>query len=92
VCGRNLEVWVWNMPRSVVHRISLSGGRRVTVRVEGEEWILGLARSDADVIEFLRRAGVSDPDELVLGGSKLIDWVGGEPGRYEAQPSDTDIP
>ncbi|WP_405808173.1 hypothetical protein OG729_25110 [Streptomyces sp. NBC_00210] len=76
----------------VVHRISPSGGRRVTVRVEGDERILGLARSDADVIEFLRRAGVEDPDDLVLGGSKLIDWVGGEPGRYEAEPSDTDIP
>ncbi|AVZ74409.1 hypothetical protein SLUN_21825 [Streptomyces lunaelactis] len=55
----------------VVHRISPSGGRRLTVRVEGDEQILGLARSDADVIEFLRRAGVEDPDELVLGGSKL---------------------
>ncbi|MFJ5547525.1 MULTISPECIES: hypothetical protein [unclassified Streptomyces] len=76
----------------VVHRISPSGGRRVTLRTEGHEDILGLARSDADVIEFLRRAEVPDPDELVLGDSRLIDWVGAEPHVYALEPSDTDIP
>ncbi|MFI8104587.1 hypothetical protein [Streptomyces sp. NPDC086023] len=76
----------------VVHRLSPSGGRRVTLRVEGHEDILGLARNDADVIEFLRRAGVPDPDELVLGDSGLIDWVGAEPHVYDTEPSDTDIP
>lgn len=40
-----------------------SGVRHVTACVEGDERILGLARSDADVIEFLRGAGVSDLDE-----------------------------
>ncbi|MGV9882226.1 hypothetical protein [Streptomyces sp. NPDC003006] len=35
-----------------VHRPSPSGGRRVTVRGQ----ILGLAHSDEDVVEFLRRA------------------------------------
>ncbi|RSS66694.1 hypothetical protein [Streptomyces sp. WAC06614] len=76
----------------VVHRISPSGGRRVTLLVSGHEDILGLAYSDADVIEFLRRAEVPDPDEVVLGDSPLVDWVGGEPHVYAQEPSDTDIP
>lgn len=78
----------------VVHRVSPSGGRRVTVLVEGEERILGLAYSDDDLSEFLRRAGLLDPDELIFGDSELIDWVGGAPHTYGTEPSDTgtDLP
>ncbi|MET9882045.1 hypothetical protein ABZZ20_02605 [Streptomyces sp. NPDC006430] len=76
----------------LVHPIAPAGGRRVSLRVEGQDAILGLAFSDADVIEFLRRAGVPDPDEVVLGEPTLVEWQGDEPHAYEAEPSDTDIP
>ncbi|GAA3083202.1 hypothetical protein ACFQ0X_21975 [Streptomyces rectiviolaceus] len=45
----------------VVHPPSRTGGRRVTARGE----IFGLAHSDADVIEFLRRAGLPDSEGLL---------------------------
>ncbi|MEU9035179.1 hypothetical protein AB0D45_09725 [Streptomyces sp. NPDC048352] len=77
----------------VVHRISPSGGRRVTVRVQDRDTVLGTAHTDADVIEFLRRAEVPDPDEVVLGGApEAIEWQGDAPHVYEAEPADTDIP
>jgi hypothetical protein len=57
----------------LVHRIAPAGGRRVSLRAEGRDTVLGLARSDADVIELLRRAGVPDPDETVLGDSPLVE-------------------
>ncbi|MEV0123143.1 hypothetical protein AB0I16_16645 [Streptomyces sp. NPDC050703] len=67
-------------PEIVVHRPSPSGGRRVTVGSA----ILGLAHSDRDVIEFLRRAGLEDAEALVLGDSRLIRWRGGRAHEYEA--------
>ncbi|MFE0098887.1 hypothetical protein [Streptomyces sp. NPDC059009] len=67
-------------PVIVVHRPSSSGGRRVTV----DDAILGLARTDRDLIEFLRRAGLENAEELVLGDSPLIDWRGGHAHEYEA--------
>ncbi|MER5932912.1 hypothetical protein [Streptomyces sp. NPDC002054] len=76
----------------VVHRILPSGGRRVSLLVSGHDEPLGLARSDADVIEFLRRADVPDPDEIVLGDSPLVEWTGGEPHRYDAEEPTTDLP
>ncbi|GAA1602572.1 MULTISPECIES: hypothetical protein [Streptomyces] len=76
----------------LVHRIAPAGGRRVSLRAEGRDTVLGLARSDADVIELLRRAGVPDPDETVLGDSPLVEWMVDDPHAYEAEPSDTDIP
>ena len=68
-----------------VHRISPSGGRRVTIRVQGIDTVLGVAHADADVIEFLRRVEVPDPDELVLGDSTLIEWQGDGPHVFEAE-------
>lgn len=56
----------------IVHPPSPSGGRRVTV--DGE--ILGLAHRVADVEEFLRRAGVEDPEAAVF---TLVEWRGGGP-------------
>lgn len=64
----------------IVYPPSRTGGRRV--RVDGE--ILGLAYSDRDLIEFLRRAGPADADELVRSDSLLIDWRGGRPREYSA--------
>ncbi|MER6444161.1 hypothetical protein DEJ51_01270 [Streptomyces venezuelae] len=76
----------------VVHRILPSGGRLVTLRTPNGEESLGLARSDEDVIEFLRRAGMPDPDDVVLGGSGLLDWQGDTPHAYEADPPTGDLP
>ncbi|MFJ6348683.1 hypothetical protein ACIQKB_04300 [Streptomyces sp. NPDC092046] len=63
----------------VVHRPSPSGGRRITV---GDE-ILGLAHSDGDVLEFLRRAGLPDAEEL-LDDPRWVEWRGGRAHHYEA--------
>ncbi|WP_024756080.1 hypothetical protein [Streptomyces exfoliatus] len=64
----------------VVHPPSPSGGRRVTVRQGG---ILGLAHRDADVIEFLRRAGLPDAEAL-LDDPHWVEWRGGSAHEYEA--------
>ncbi|MFJ3879111.1 hypothetical protein ACIPW5_16765 [Streptomyces sp. NPDC090077] len=77
----------------VVHRISPSGGRRVTLRIGDHDTALGTAHNDADVIEFLRRAEVPDPGEAVLGVAPgLVEWQGDAPHVYEAEPADTDVP
>lgn len=57
----------------VVYPPSPGGGR--TVRA-GQE-ILGTAYQVADLLEFLRRAGL-DPDDVDLSGP-LIEWRGGGP-------------
>ncbi|MFB6805501.1 hypothetical protein [Streptomyces sp. NPDC056387] len=67
----------------LVHRISASGGRRVVIRVRGVDTVLGIAYSDRDLVEFLRRIEVPDPDELVYGDSEVIAWQGGRPHVYE---------
>ncbi|MBB1258394.1 hypothetical protein [Streptomyces alkaliterrae] len=56
----------------IVYPPATSGGRRV--RADGE--ILGVAYSAADLEEFLRRAGIEDPD---LREEGLIEWRGGGP-------------
>ncbi|OKK22241.1 hypothetical protein AMK16_03460 [Streptomyces sp. CB00455] len=78
----------------VVHPVSASGGRRVTIRIQGHDTILGVAHSDADVIEFLRRIELPDPDELVLGDSAAIGWKVDAPHVYEAEagPPPADLP
>ncbi|GCD37921.1 hypothetical protein OEIGOIKO_05731 [Streptomyces chrestomyceticus JCM 4735] len=63
--------------RIVIQEPSPTGGRRV--RVDGE--ILGLAHSDADVIEFLRRAGLPD-SEALLDDPTWVEWRGGVPHDY----------
>ncbi|MFF4457252.1 hypothetical protein [Streptomyces goshikiensis] len=67
----------------LVHRISPAGGRRVVIRICGVDTVLGVAFSDADLIEFLRRIEIPDPDELVLGDSEVIAWQGWQPHQYE---------
>ncbi|MGW6023010.1 hypothetical protein [Streptomyces sp. NPDC055099] len=62
-----------------VHPPAGTGGRRVTVRGE----ILGLAHCDADVVEFLRVAGLPDAEEL-LDDPAWVKWRGGVAHHYEA--------
>ncbi|MEV0444065.1 hypothetical protein AB0I84_43095 [Streptomyces spectabilis] len=63
----------------VVHSASPTGGRRVTARGQ----ILGLAHSDADVVEFLRRAGIEGAEEL-LDEPRWVEWRGGRAHEYGA--------
>lgn len=63
----------------VVHPPLGTSGRRVTARGQ----ILGLAHSDADVIEFLRRAGLEDAEGL-LDDPSWVKWRGGRAHHYEA--------
>ncbi|MFJ9037442.1 hypothetical protein ACIRF8_12745 [Streptomyces sp. NPDC102406] len=62
-----------------VHPPSPTGGRRVTARNQ----ILGLAHSDRDVVEFLRRAGLPDAEQL-LDDPAWVTWRGGHAHHYEA--------
>lgn len=66
-------------PPIVVHAPLGSGGRRVTVRGE----IVGLAFSDHDVREFLRRAGLPDREQL-LDDPAWVTWAGGRAHVYDA--------
>ncbi|MFI6106581.1 hypothetical protein [Streptomyces sp. NPDC051310] len=63
----------------VVHRPSPGGGRRVTVRGQ----IVGLAHNDADLLEFLRRAGLDESD-ISLDDPHLVEWRGGRAHQWEA--------
>lgn len=65
-------------PPIVVHPPSPNGGRRVTVRGE----ILGLAHSDSDLIEFLRRAGLEHAEAMLTDDTTMIEWRGGDPHQY----------
>ena len=56
----------------VVHRVTGTGGRRVTIRAQ----IAGLAHSDADLIEFLRCAGLPDAWDA-LDDPRWVEWQGG---------------
>ncbi|QGV81764.1 hypothetical protein [Streptomyces ficellus] len=68
----------WQAP-VVVHRPSPGGGRRVTVRGQ----IVGLAHNDADLVEFLRRAGLDEAD-ISLDDPHLVEWRGGRAHHWEA--------
>ncbi|MFB7711620.1 hypothetical protein [Streptomyces sp. NPDC056105] len=63
----------------VVHPPLLMGGRRVMAHGR----MLGLAYSDADLIEFLSRAGVPDAEDL-LEDPSWVKWRGGHAHHYEA--------
>ncbi|MFI5661296.1 hypothetical protein [Streptomyces sp. NPDC051684] len=45
----------------------------------------GLARGDGDLVEFLRRAGLDDADQLVSGNAPIIQWRGGCAREYEVE-------
>ncbi|MFJ8931591.1 hypothetical protein ACIRLA_33910 [Streptomyces sp. NPDC102364] len=63
----------------VVHPPLGAGGRRITARGE----ILGLAHSDHEVVEFVRRAGLEDAERL-LDDPAWLKWRGGPAHHYEA--------
>ncbi len=63
----------------VVHRLSATGGRRVTARGR----ILGLAYSDHDLVVFLEGAGILDP-ELILDDPRWVEWRGGRAHVWDA--------
>ncbi|MFE1953315.1 MULTISPECIES: hypothetical protein [Streptomyces] len=68
---------------SVVVHAAQPGGRRVTIR--GED--AGLAHSLADVVEFLRRAGLEDAP---LHDPDFIEWRGGGSAIWPAHLDDPD--
>ncbi|WP_039631333.1 hypothetical protein [Streptomyces sp. 769] len=61
----------------VVHRLSPSGGRRVTIR----DAIVGVAYRDGDVEEFLRVAGLGDTEDL-LDDDRWVEWRGDAPHEW----------
>lgn len=67
----------------VVHRPSLTGGRRVTVHRHGRDEILGTAYSDHDLVVFLERAGIADPDDL-LDQPQWVEWRDGPAHDFSA--------
>ncbi|MGP3749894.1 hypothetical protein [Streptomyces sp. IBSNAI001] len=68
-----------------VHQLGTDGGRRVSVRTAGRTQILGIAYSDADVLEFLRRAGLDADDATpVLDNPKTVRWTGESPHEWGA--------
>ncbi|MEU0370617.1 hypothetical protein ABZ070_10190 [Streptomyces sp. NPDC006283] len=67
----------------VVHRLSPSGGRRVTVRRGERDEILGLAHNDYDVVVFLEQAGILDPEPL-LDDPTWVEWRGGRAHQWGA--------
>ncbi|MFE7394249.1 hypothetical protein [Streptomyces sp. NPDC057582] len=63
----------------VVYGPSSAGGRAVTINGA----IAGLARDDRDLVEFLRRAGLYEAEQL-LDDPHWIEWRGGRAHWYEA--------
>lgn len=68
----------------VVHRLSPSGGRLVTLRRQDCERVLGVAHSDHDLIVFMEAAGVVDP-ESVLDDPRRLEWQGGSAHQWDAE-------
>ncbi|MGW9241295.1 hypothetical protein ACWGRL_21640 [[Kitasatospora] papulosa] len=66
-----------------VHQLSADGGRRVSVRTRGRIQILGIAYSDRDLIEFLRRAGLNEGNAF-LDDPDTVRWLGGGPHEWVA--------
>lgn len=54
------------------------GGRRVRV----DDRFVGLAYGVIDVVEFLRRAGLDDVDDVWVEQSALIEWRGVGPEEW----------
>ncbi|WP_327668707.1 MULTISPECIES: hypothetical protein [unclassified Streptomyces] len=63
----------WHAP-IVVHPPAPAGGRHVSVRGQA----LGLAHSDTDLTELLRRAGFGESD-VTLDDPHLVEWRGAGP-------------
>jgi hypothetical protein len=67
------------MPMVIVYPPDEDGGRRV--RIDGE--ISGRAFSLADVVEFLRRAGLEGVEDTDVVRADWIVWRGGGPLVWE---------
>ncbi|MDQ0780118.1 hypothetical protein QF026_008584 [Streptomyces aurantiacus] len=67
----------------VVHRASLSGGRRVTVHSSGRDEILGTAYSDHGLVVVFEGAGVAEP-EVILDDPEWVEWRGGPAHEFSA--------
>ncbi|MGW3862220.1 hypothetical protein ACWEDZ_12085 [Streptomyces sp. NPDC005047] len=67
----------------VVHRPSLTGGRRVSVHRWGRDETLGIAYSDHDLVLFLETAGIADP-EAVLDDARRVEWRDGPAHDFSA--------
>ncbi|MEU4490167.1 hypothetical protein AB0H94_35750 [Streptomyces purpurascens] len=65
----------------VVHPLSDTGGRSVTVHTQGRDEILGTAYSDHDLVVFLERAGIHDADSI-LDDDQWIEWRGGRAHQW----------
>ncbi|MFJ4007767.1 hypothetical protein ACIPWL_30545 [Streptomyces sp. NPDC090023] len=67
----------------IVHRPSVTGGRKVTAYAGGRKEDLGLAHSDHDVIVFLEAAGMTDPEEA-LDDPQIVNWRGAPAHHWQA--------
>lgn len=69
--------------RFVVHGLSPSGGRLVTMHREGrmEDDYVGTAFSDHDLLLILRSAGLPEPG-LAVDGPRWVEWRGAEAHRW----------
>ncbi|MFF2191696.1 hypothetical protein [Streptomyces sp. NPDC058157] len=65
-------------PRIVIHRPGDDGGRRV--HVDGT--ILGMAYSEMDLREFLRRVALPDWDAVDIEDRMLFRWEGPGPESW----------
>lgn len=68
-------------PPVIVHPVSPSGGRPVTIR--GER--VGVAYHLLDLLEFVRRAELPEAD-TAIDDPELIEWRGGGPDAW-TEPS-----
>ncbi|MFF3967976.1 hypothetical protein ACFYZI_41295 [Streptomyces griseorubiginosus] len=64
----------------VIYPPGSDGGRRVRV----DDRFVGLAYGVIDVVEFLRRAGLDDVDDVWVEQSALIEWRGVGPDGWGA--------
>ncbi|MFB7293398.1 hypothetical protein [Actinacidiphila glaucinigra] len=69
--------------RFVVHGLSVSGGRLVTMHREGRagDAYLGVAFSEPDLVLILRSAGVPAP-ALVVDDPSWVEWRGAAAHRW----------
>ncbi|WP_328540423.1 hypothetical protein [Streptomyces sp. NBC_00344] len=70
-------------PPIVIHAPTPTGGRLVTVHINGRKEQLGMAHSDRDLATFLADAGLKDPMRA-LDSRALVAWEGAEAHRFEA--------
>jgi hypothetical protein len=63
-------------------------GTRWFSRLRAGIEVLGVAYEPADLLEFLRRAGLDDVDQVDLAAADWIDWHGGGPAALAGQVSE----